>query len=184
MNALIAILILCAASWAQEVVPLPTLETETDSIQYDVAPWPVEGKCPLPKYPELAGKAGVSGKVVVWLNIDTLGRVVESRVSEAKPPKIGFEQEVKKTCLNWTFSPAKSKDRMVNSWIDLSFEFRSTSSRTHESYSLDSLAAAEQTSRFIDSTEALHDLNHSFEYVPPPILIVGQLPVRNVKARE
>jgi len=59
-----------------------------------------------PEYPEKAQSAGVSGiEIQVIITIGTDGRVVEVAILNA-PPKLGFEESIRKAVLQWQYEPA------------------------------------------------------------------------------
>ncbi len=158
---------LCAVSWAQDVVPVPTLEAQSDSIAYDVAPWPIEGKCPLPKYPKLGGMAGVPGRVNVVLSIDSLGRVVRHTLNLERPELLGFAPAVEEACTSWIFSPAIYKGQPIEMEMSLTFQFRMRDCRDYESeYS----CIETERQAYVDSVQALRNRNPRQVYSPPPVV--------------
>lgn len=123
MKSLVAFLILCAASWAQESVPVPTSETETDSIAYDIAPLPRLVACALPMFPPLAASCGINGETTVELFITALGNVDSVRIVYCRPLHLGFEEEVLTKLDKWKFDPAIKANAPIPSSIHMTFRF-------------------------------------------------------------
>ena len=74
-----------------------------------------------PDYPELALKAGVSGKVIVRALVDKEGRVKRAFV-EVSDNDV-FNDAAVKAALQWVFTPAMMNDGPVAVWITVPFKF-------------------------------------------------------------
>lgn len=99
---------------AQSPIPArgPSLDDPTFT-PFDVPPRPV--KRVDPKYPDLLRKAGIEGRVILWVQVDTTGKVL--RVQVAQPS--GFEaldDSAVKALKQWEYIPAKSRDTPVKVW--------------------------------------------------------------------
>ena len=74
-----------------------------------------------PEYPDIARKAGVEGRVVVWVIIDKTGRVVSAEIADSDA------EILDRACLDAAFRhrfrPAYQRDIPVKSKISLRFRF-------------------------------------------------------------
>ena len=65
-----------------------------------------------PRYPEIARKAGVEGRVVLQIVVDERGNVTEAQVILAQPPGI-FEEAAIEAIMQWKFKPAKQREKAI-----------------------------------------------------------------------
>ena len=65
-----------------------------------------------PRYPEIARKAGVEGKVILLIIVDEQGNVLSATVVLAEPPGI-FEQVAIDAVLQYKFKPARQRDKAI-----------------------------------------------------------------------
>ena len=65
-----------------------------------------------PKYPEIARKAGVEGRVILQIVVDEKGNVIEAVPVVATPPGI-FEEAAVEAIMQWKFKPAKQRDKAI-----------------------------------------------------------------------
>jgi TonB family protein len=79
---------------------------------------------PRPRYPDQLRAAGVTGRVVVRLVIDTTGRVEAASVVIREASHELFAQSVRAILPSLRFSPAEARGRKVRMLADLPFEFR------------------------------------------------------------
>jgi protein TonB len=79
---------------------------------------------PNPDYPEMARRAGMEGKVIVWVKVDTEGNVIEYHVENAKPAGLGFEDAVLKVIPHWKFTPAIQQNHPIAVWVSVPFRFK------------------------------------------------------------
>ncbi|MBL0060001.1 MAG: TonB family protein [bacterium] len=93
-------------------------------IPFEVAPQPLPDFSPQPAFPEMAQRAGVSGKVTAQVYVDKKGEVKKWRIVQAKPEKLGFEEEVEKILPKWKFTPAIQQGNPVGVWIAIPFNFK------------------------------------------------------------
>ena len=75
-----------------------------------------------PKYPEIARKAGVEGRVVLQIVVDEKGNVLEAVPIVATPPGI-FEDAAIEAMMQWKFKPAKQRDKAIKVRMGQTMEF-------------------------------------------------------------
>ena len=75
----------------------------------------------MPKYPELARKAEVEGKVSVLVTIDTMGNVVDASINHSEAPVLN--NAAIEAAYQFKFSPALQREIPVMARIELSFTF-------------------------------------------------------------
>ena len=95
---------------------------EEDPIEY----WAVEDKPTitkqvLPKYPEVARKAGIQGTILVRVLIGADGKVQQAEVLRGKAI---FHRAALSAVKQYEFSPARQNDRPVPVWMALPIRFR------------------------------------------------------------
>ncbi|HED09540.1 MAG TPA: energy transducer TonB [Caldithrix abyssi] len=113
-------------------------ETEIDLAQIDDAPPPppeedevfeffaVSEKPKLlhketPKYPDLARRAGIEGRVTIMVTISKKGDVIDAKVLKSIPMLDDAALNAAKKC---KFKPAKQRDRFVKVKMSIPFDFR------------------------------------------------------------
>jgi protein TonB len=79
---------------------------------------------PRPRYPDQLRAAGVAGRVVVRLVVDTTGRVEPASVVFQESSHDLFTRAVRAVLPFLRFSPAEEGGRRVRMLVDLPFEFR------------------------------------------------------------
>jgi periplasmic protein TonB len=77
-----------------------------------------------PRYPDQLRAAGVTGRVVVRLVVDTMGRVEPASVVIRESSHDLFAQAVRAVLPSLRFVPAEAGGRKVRMLVDLPFEFR------------------------------------------------------------
>lgn len=100
----------------EEVIPSSDVYTP-----FEVPPQPIVS--PRPEFPKMAQDAGVEGMVVLKVYVDKKGDVKKWEVMSAKPPGLGFEEEVFKVIPLWKFTPAIQQNKPVGAWIAVPFNF-------------------------------------------------------------
>jgi protein TonB len=75
-----------------------------------------------PRYPEIARKAGVEGKVVLQIVVDERGNVLEAIVILGQPPEI-FNTAAIEAIMQWKFKPAKQRDKAIKVRMGQQMEF-------------------------------------------------------------
>lgn len=79
---------------------------------------------PRPRYPDRLRAAGVTGRVVVRLVVDTTGRVEPASVVIREASHDLFAQAARAVLASLRFAPAEAGGRKVRMLVDLPFEFR------------------------------------------------------------
>ena len=74
-----------------------------------------------PAYPEIARKAGVEGRVVVWVIIDETGTVISAEIASSDAPILN--EASLEAAYRHRFKPAYQRDVPVKSKISLRFRF-------------------------------------------------------------
>lgn len=90
---------------------------------FEIAPVPLDVN-PQPAYPPLALKAGVEGKVWIWVHVGAKGEVLGWQLTDVRPPNLGFEEEVARVIPQWKFTPAIQQGNPVAVWVVLPFKFK------------------------------------------------------------
>lgn len=118
-------------SWEiDEAAPPPPPPEEDDEaivfVPYDEPPEPIGGFAAIQeklKYPEIARKAGVEGRVLVYAQIDEQGQVVRTRVIQSLGPN-GCDEAAEAAIRAVKWKPAKQRDRAVKVWIAVPVDFK------------------------------------------------------------
>jgi protein TonB len=95
----------------------PRTATTVDRVAVLLAP-------PRPHYPDQLRAAGVTGRVVVRMIVDTLGRVEAGSVAVRESSHDLFTRAVMTSVSGLRFVPAEVGGRRVRMLVDLPFEFR------------------------------------------------------------
>ena len=75
----------------------------------------------LRKYPDIARKAGLTGKVFVTALVNKLGKVEE--IGKISGPEV-FHQSAREAALRWEFEPAIQNEKPVKVWVSLPFTYQ------------------------------------------------------------
>lgn len=75
----------------------------------------------LPKYPDLARKAGLQGTVVVNVLIGTDGRVEKAKIVKSIPM---LDEAALEAAKQYVFTPAKQRDKVVKVWMSIPIQFK------------------------------------------------------------
>jgi TonB family protein len=94
----------------------------SESLAYDVAPWPIATSLVQPEYPMLGETAGLTGTVNARVFVAADGSVTECIASD-DPHGLGFGDEVVKAVNQWSFIPAVRNHVFVPTETVLHFEF-------------------------------------------------------------
>jgi protein TonB len=95
-------------------------------VPYDEPPMPIGGFQAIQKrlvYPEIARKAGVEGRVLVWAQVDVDGSVVRTKIVKSLGPN-GCDEAAVNAIKSVDWKPAKQRDRPVKVWIAVPVDFR------------------------------------------------------------
>ncbi len=104
-----------------ETPPPPQIaDTAIDFFKVEVKPKLV--KAAKPEYPEIARKAGIEGRVVVLMIVDTNGNVVDAKVLQSTNEI--FNEPALKAAYQHKFTPAMMKDRKVKVKVIRPFVFK------------------------------------------------------------
>lgn len=76
-----------------------------------------------PRYPVLARRRKLTGKVTVKFLVDRYGKVRKPKIIEAHPRGV-FEQSVLESITKWSFKPAIYRGNKVATWVVLPIQFR------------------------------------------------------------
>jgi len=113
-----------------DVAPPPPPPEDDDEaivfVPYDEPPQPVGGFVAIQKklvYPEIARKAGVEGRVIIWARVDEKGNVVNTKVQKSLGPN-GCDEAAVEAIKSVQWRPAKQRDRAVKVWIAVPVDFK------------------------------------------------------------
>lgn len=109
-----------------EPPPPPPDDGNIVFVPYDEPPMPVGGFQAIQRrlvYPEIARKAGVEGRVLVWAQIDVEGSVVRTKVVKSLGPN-GCDEAAVTAIKSVDWKPAKQRDRPVKVWIAVPVDFK------------------------------------------------------------
>ena len=98
-----------------------THSKSSDFVEFDVPPTPTHTV--LPDYPEKAKKAGISGSVVVKVQISEKGVVSSAEVHEGMKGHPEMGQAAVDALLKWRFSPARYEGAPVAVTVKIPVEF-------------------------------------------------------------
>jgi periplasmic protein TonB len=110
--------------------PPPPPEEEMDEnaqifVAYDEPPTPIGGFAAIQrnlKYPEIARKAGVEGRVVANVLIDENGRVVDAKILKSLGNN-GCDEAAIAAIKSVKWKPAKQRDKPVKVWVGIPVVF-------------------------------------------------------------
>jgi protein TonB len=83
---------------------------------------PVLLKGSAPRYPQIAVRARIQGRVILQAVIDERGRVTDVHISKGGLP-MGLDQAAVDTVQSWLFEPAKLQGRPVKVYYTLTIDF-------------------------------------------------------------
>jgi TonB family protein len=107
---------------------IPGEGTDLDPIQRpgigDVTePVLIESSKVLPRYPELARRAGVSGRVILEAIVQIDGTVASVRILRETPPHVGFGEAASVAVARWRYRPGTQQDRPVAVYFTVIVDF-------------------------------------------------------------
>ena len=100
-----------------DAVPTPT--------SFDVPPKPLNGYEAIQTnltYPETAFRAGMEGRVLVWIHIDEKGKVIHTKVHQSLSKDCDEAAIDAITSVKW--KPALHRERSVSVWVLVPIDFR------------------------------------------------------------
>lgn len=103
-----------------EAPPPPKVEETYEFYAVEIKPKVVQKV--EPKYPDIARKAGIEGRVFVKVLVDTLGNVERVQILKVSNPI--FEQPAIEAAKRWKFKPGYQRDRPVKVWVAIPFIFK------------------------------------------------------------
>ncbi len=112
-------------------IPPPPPPPQTDEsanifVAYDEPPMPIGGFEAIQrklKYPDIARKAGIEGKVIVNVLVDVDGRVVDAKILKSLGHS-GCDEAAIEAIKSVRWKPAKQRDRPVKVWVGIPVIFK------------------------------------------------------------
>ena len=104
----------------EEEIELEEEEEEVVEL-WKVEKQPVPTKKVTPDYPEIARKAGIQGRVFVYVLVSKDGKV--EQIGKIQGPEV-FHEVAQKAALKWEFSPAIQNNKPVRVWVSVPFNFQ------------------------------------------------------------
>lgn len=101
-------------------------EAATIFVPYDDPPQPIGGFAAIQrnlKYPEIARKAGVEGRVMVHVQIDEKGNVVNTKILQSLGNN-GCDEAAVEAIKSVKWKPAMQRDRAVKVWVAIPVVFK------------------------------------------------------------
>jgi protein TonB len=77
-----------------------------------------------PEYPPMARRLGVEGDVVISLLVDETGNVIETRLIDGVPQRVGINESALEAAKNARYEPATKEGVRVKVWTTLRLPFR------------------------------------------------------------
>lgn len=109
--------------------PPPPEENDDDMnifVPYDEPPSPIGGFAAIQralKYPEIARKAGIEGRVIVQVLVSEKGKVIKTRVIKSLGHS-GCDEAAVNAIKNVKWKPALQRDKPVKVWVAIPVIFR------------------------------------------------------------
>jgi len=98
--------------------PAPEIETP-EFVPYDTPPEPKFWF--KPRYPDIARQAGIEGKIILKLLVDTDGAVLKVQLLKSLHPAL--DDAAVQAARQWKFTPAKQRDKPVRVWVSFPVDF-------------------------------------------------------------
>ncbi len=105
--------------------PPPSDQLQVRFIPHDEPPRPIGGYTAIQReltYPEIALKAGVEGRVLIWAFVDRTGNVTNTLVKVSLGNN-GCDEAAVKAIRSVKWKPAKQRDDPVGVWVMVPVEF-------------------------------------------------------------
>lgn len=106
--------------------PPPEDEDAITFVPYDEPPTPVGGFEAIQRklvYPEIARKAGVEGRVLVYIQVGTDGQILRTKIMKSLGPN-GCDEAAIDALKAVKWKPAKQREKPVTVWIAVPVDFR------------------------------------------------------------
>lgn len=109
--------------------PPPPPQVREDSpifIPHDKNPEPIGGYAAIQRnlrYPEVARKAGIEGRLMVWAKINEHGEVIQTRILTSLGPN-GCDEAAMQAISSVKWKPAMRGDQPITVWIAVPVDFR------------------------------------------------------------
>jgi TonB family protein len=101
-------------------------ESSFEFVEYDTPPMPVGGFAAIQRnlrYPEIARKAGIEGRVILYILIDESGQVRDTRVVQSLG-QAGCDEAAIEAVKSVRWKPAMQRDKPVKVWVAIPVIFR------------------------------------------------------------
>ncbi|MGQ9464811.1 MAG: energy transducer TonB [bacterium] len=108
----------------ENIIPINPVGPDIEIVPYykvEIKPQPIS--MPAPEYPVLAVKAGIEGKVVVKMLVDTDGSVIAVEIIKSSGNQM-LDDAAISAAKRAKFTPAKQRDRFVRVWVVRQIEFK------------------------------------------------------------
>ncbi|MEO0189364.1 MAG: TonB family protein [candidate division WOR-3 bacterium] len=115
---------IAATEFHEDIIRTQPTGPEIEIVPYykvEVKPQPVY--MPQPEYPELARKAGIEGKTVVKMLVETDGSVIDVQIVKSSGNQMLDESAVA-AARKSKFTPAKQRDKFVRVWVVRQIDFK------------------------------------------------------------
>lgn len=113
--------------------PLKEVPEGITFVPYDKPPVPINGFTQIQKnlvYPEIARKAGIAGRVVVFAQVDEKGNVSNTKVTQSLGEGNGCDEAAVKAVQSVKWFPAEQRDKKVAVWVAVPIDFKLDNSKT------------------------------------------------------
>lgn len=113
-----------STTFTENIIHTNPVGPEIEIVPYykvEIKPQPIS--MPAPEYPSLAVKAGIEGKVVVKMLVDTDGSVIAVEIIKSSGNQMLDESAIS-AAKRAKFTPAKQRDRFVRVWVVRQIEFK------------------------------------------------------------
>lgn len=106
--------------------PPPLRDDVPVFVPHDVPPEPIGGYQAIQQklyYPAVARKAGIEGRVMVWVQIDEQGKVKRTRIMKSLGHN-GIDQSAMQAIRTVKWKPAMNGDKPISCWVAVPVEFK------------------------------------------------------------
>ncbi|NQT25290.1 TonB family protein [candidate division KSB1 bacterium] len=172
--------------------PPPSDDKEIVFVSYDSPPEPIGGFEAIQKnlrYPELARKAGIEGRVIIYVQVDENGDAIRTRVIQSLGENNGCDEAAIEAVKAVKWKPAMQRDQNVKVWIAVPIDFKLGSHSEHkvgmadsDPYAEEKIIACQHNQKSIESAASIGYANNALDgeaYFPNDIsemIEMGLLP--------